>query len=106
MVAELLLLLRVMGRGLARSREEGEDGEQGEAAATESGRVSPLQQKGVQKRVFRGGEGLGCTRGIWSYLACATVVGTVQLVKDGHCSRCRHSIRRRFPGCISEYKGS
>ena len=72
MVAELLLLLRVMGRGLARSREEGEDGEQGEAAATESGRVSPLQQKGVQKRVFRGGEGLGCTRGIWSYLACAT----------------------------------
>lgn len=43
MVAELLLLLRVLGRPRACSREEGGGG----AAATESGRVVPLQQKGV-----------------------------------------------------------
>lgn len=56
MVAELLLLLRVMGRGLGCSREEGEDGGRGEAAAAESEKVIPLQQKGV----FRRGERLGC----------------------------------------------
>lgn len=56
MVAELLLLLRVVGRPLA-CYSDGEDGGGGEAARAESGRVTPLQQKGL----FRRWE-LGCRR--------------------------------------------